>query len=135
MRGGRARAAPVSQPGPREGWIPGRGGGGGMAAQLLPAGLRLFLRDPSSGRVYKRGKLIGKVGTYNLQSAAKGAGRGRVPARRCPSEISNHADEPVCALAFVSCPRVCGSFGGWCGAGVGGRPGLPMYSLCGASVV
>lgn len=36
-----------------------------------------FLRDPGSGRVYKRGKLIGKVGTRNPDFAASGLGWAR----------------------------------------------------------
>lgn len=36
-----------------------------------------FLRDPGSGRVYRRGKLIGKVGTPRPESA-RGQGRARL---------------------------------------------------------
>lgn len=70
----------------------------------------VFLRDPSSGRVYKRGKLIGKVGTPALQVRGKG-GRAERGSQPGGAQVrSRPADEPVCALAFVSaCPRVCGS--------------------------
>ena len=76
-------AAPVRQPGPRGGMDP------------RPRRLRrsccplvsVFLRDPSSGRVYRRGKLIGKVGTPALKSAARGPGGAGVPAPLSASEI------------------------------------------------
>lgn len=45
--------------------------------QLVPA----FLRDPGSGRVYKRGKLIGKVGTPHPDFGAKGLEQARAGVR------------------------------------------------------
>lgn len=83
-----------------------------------------FLRDPGSGRVYKRGKLIGKVGT-NSGPRVRGE---RARAGRGARAIVN-SKEPACVPAFVSacvaCPR---EFGGW----HGGTPGSLRYGLCGA---
>lgn len=91
---------------------PGRDGSpaaAAAAAQLLPAGLRLPARPKLGARVQAR-EADRQGGDSSTPSPRQGgrAERGSQPGGA--QARSRPADEPVCALAFVSaCPRVCGS--------------------------
>lgn len=106
VRGGRARGCASAPARP-----PGRDGSPAAvaAAQLLPAGLRLPARPKLGARVQAR-EADRQGGDSSTPSPRQGgwAERGSQPGGA--QARSRPADEPVCALAFVSaCPRVCGS--------------------------
>lgn len=95
----------------------------------------VFLRDPSSGRVYRRGKLIGKVGTPALQVRGKGAGRSGGPS---PAERKRDLDPQMSqCVPWLLSLRVRVSAGVWrlARGWRGWMPGSAMYSLCGARCV
>ena len=86
----------------------------------------VFLRDPSSGRVYRRGKLIGKVGTpappvrWRGGRAGQGSRRGGARARdRNRKRASVRPDFCLCVC------RVSTRVWGW----RGWTPGSAMYPL------
>lgn len=124
-------AAPVRQPGPRGGMDPRPRRRRRSCCPLVS----VFLRDPSSGRVYRRGKLIGKVGTPALQVRGKGDGRSGGPS---PAERKRNPDPQMsqCAHWLLSL-RVSVSAGVWrlARGWRGWTPGSAMNSLCGACCV
>lgn len=93
-----------------------------------------FLRDPSSGRVYRRGKLIGKVRTPAPRVRERVSGRAGLPAGRggvcAPSlERERAGVRPGLTSACAACRR---EFGVW-GRLAGLAPGSVLYRSHGAA--
>lgn len=118
-RGGRPEAAPLPAPSARG--VPGDMEPGPRRRRTCRPPVSAFLRDPSSGRVYRRGKLIGKVRTRLRESAggSPAAGRGVRARSRAPAS----SVRPEAGLLRA---RVCVSARLWglVSAGAVGRPDL-----------